>query len=534
MGAEIQEHEMDPIVDQLNARLDALERSACVHAPAKASSCDSNKPKIGAMEMLTQRVEASSSLLCVGLDPHMQDIGTGTANEARDFCIRLVAATAEFAACFKPNSAFFEQLGTAGMKALGEVIDAIPEGIPVLLDAKRGDIGSTSAAYAKAAFETLGADIVTISPYLGHDGVTPFVQDPSKGVFMLCRTSNPGSADLQELKLADGRMLYEEVACAAARWNDHGNIGLVVGATHPKVMVHVRSLVPDMWILAPGIGAQGGDLEKTVHAGVRADCSGLLINVSRGISRASDPAAAARKFRDDINEARQTVPAAASQASALKAYQTEFIQLALQHEVLRFGDFTLKSGRQSPYFFNAGNFKTGGALAKVGQFYASAIKNSGIEFDVLFGPAYKGIPLAAATSIAMFNMYGDDVPYTFNRKEAKDHGEGGSLVGAPIKGQRVLILDDVISAGTAIRETMTLLNASEAIAAGVVIALDRQEQTGGDAAVRMSAIQGVEKEFNIPVCSVVKLDELIGYLAQQNDCQEQLEAVSAYREQYGV
>merc|ERR1712166_1422814 len=260
--AEIQEHEMDPIVDQLNARLDALERSACVHAPAKASSCDSNKPKIGAMEMLTQRVEASSSLLCVGLDPHMQDIGTGTANEARDFCIRLVAATAEFAACFKPNSAFFEQLGTA---------------------------------------------------------------------------------DLQELKLADGRMLYEEVACAAARWNDHGNIGLVVGATHPKVMVHVRSLVPDMWILAPGIGAQGGDLEKTVHAGVRADCSGLLINVSRGISRASDPAAAARKFRDDINEARQTVPAAASQASALKAYQTEFIQLALQHEVLRFGDFTLKS-----------------------------------------------------------------------------------------------------------------------------------------------------------------------------------------------
>jgi orotate phosphoribosyltransferase len=300
-------------------------------------------------------------------------------------------------------------------------------------------------------------------------------------------------------------------------------------------MVHVRSLVPDMWILAPGIGAQGGDLEKTVHAGVRrTDRSGLLVNVSRGISRAADPAAAARKFRDDINAARQSTPAAGGEAPLLKAYQTEFIQLALKHQVLRFGDFTLKSGRKSPYFFNAGNFKTGGALAKVGEFYASAIKNSGVEFDVLFGPAYKGIPLAAATSIAMFSMYGDDVPYTFNRKEAKDHGEGGTLVGAPVKGQRVLILDDVISAGTAIRETMTLLNASEAIAAGVVIALDRQEQTGGDAAVRISAIQGVEKEFGIPVTSVVKLDELIGYLAQQDDCQHQLEAVSEYRLQYGV
>lgn len=528
---------MDPVIDQLNAQLDALERTSPVKKVAEQAVAVAGEPKLAAFEMLAQRVEVSDSLLCVGLDPHMQDIGTGTAKEARDFCIRLVNATAPFAACFKPNSAFFEQLGTAGMDALSEVIAAIPSGIPVLLDAKRGDIGSTSAAYAKAAFETMGADMVTISPYLGHDGVSPFTKNPAKGVFMLCRTSNPGSADLQELKLADGRALYEEVASAAASWNEHGNIGLVVGATHPKVMVHVRSLVPDMWILAPGIGAQGGDLEKTVHAGIREDGSGLLVNVSRGISRAADPAQAARQFRDDINQARQTASAASvssAQTVSLKAYQEEFIQLALDHQVLRFGDFTLKSGRKSPYFFNAGNFKTGGAVAKVGQFYASAIKNSGIEFDVLFGPAYKGIPLAAATAIAMFHMYGDDVPYTFNRKEAKDHGEGGNLVGAPIKGQRVLILDDVITAGTAIRETMNILDAAEATAAGVVIALDRQEQTGGDAAVRMSAIQGVEKEFGIPVTSVVKLDDLIIYLSQQQDSQEQLQAVSQYRQQFGV
>lgn len=530
-------------VDSIHAALDALEsRPRLGGAPAVPQPQPQQPPVAStprsAMHAFKLRAQAANSLLCVGLDPHEADIGSGTADEARDFCVRLIRQTSEFAACFKPNSAFFERLGADGFRALNEVIAAVPNGIPVLLDAKRGDIGSTAAAYADAAFNCSNAAAVTVSPYLGHDGVQPFTKDASKGIFLLCRTSNPGSADFQELALADGRALYEAVATRAAEWNINDNIGLVVGATHPEVMAHVRSLVPEMWILAPGIGAQGGDLEKTVHAGVRQDGFGLLVNVSRGISRAENPKSAAAQYRDDINTARESAPrdqeSGSLEATSLKEYQTKFIQLALQHQVLRFGDFTLKSGRKSPYFFNAGNFKTGGALAKVGEFYASTIKNSGIEFDVLFGPAYKGIPLAATTSIAMYNLFGEDVPYTFNRKEAKDHGEGGSLVGASVEGKRVLILDDVITAGTAIRETMTILEAAKATAVGVVIALDRQEQTGGDAAVRMSAIQGVAQEFGIPVACVVKLDDLIVYLSNQSDSNEELTKVSEYRATFGV
>lgn len=213
----------------------------------------------------------------------------------------------------------------------------------------------------------------------------------------------------------------------------------------------------------------------------------------------------------------------------MKAFQIEFIEFALSRQVLKFGSFTLKSGRTSPYFFNAGLFNTGGDLAKLGRFYAAAVQESGIEFDVLFGPAYKGIPIATTTAVALFDQHQRDVPYCFNRKEAKTHGEGGSLVGSPLKG-RILLVDDVITAGTAIRESMQIIQAQGAQLAGVLIALDRQERGQGE----LSAIQEVERDFGTKVVSIIGLNDLINYLQGKPELVEHLEAVSAYRAQYGV
>jgi orotate phosphoribosyltransferase len=213
----------------------------------------------------------------------------------------------------------------------------------------------------------------------------------------------------------------------------------------------------------------------------------------------------------------------------MKAYKKDFLDLALELGVLRFGEFTLKSGRKSPYFFNAGLFNTGKALDKLGSYYARAIVDSGQLFDMLFGPAYKGIPLAALTAAALYREHGIDIPYAFNRKETKAHGEGGNLVGAPLQG-RVLIIDDVITAGTAIRESVDIIRAAGATAAGVAIALDRQERGQGT----LSAVQEAEADLGLAVTRIVGLTDLIGYLENDTDRDEHLKAVRAYRESYGI
>jgi orotate phosphoribosyltransferase len=213
----------------------------------------------------------------------------------------------------------------------------------------------------------------------------------------------------------------------------------------------------------------------------------------------------------------------------MKDYQHEFIDFAIRAGVLRFGEFTLKSGRNSPYFFNAGLFNTGEHLARLGRFYAQAITESDIGFDVLFGPAYKGIPLAAAASIALADHHGRNVPWCFNRKEAKDHGEGGNLVGAGLDG-RILVIDDVITAGTAIRESVDIIQAAGATLSGVVIALDRQERGTG----QQSAIQEIELAYGITVASIITLSDLLDYLRGQPDQDAAVTSIKAYREAYGV
>lgn len=272
---------------------------------------------------LEKRIDDCSSLLCIGLDPHVSDLPSPTAASALDFCLHLVKATAPYAAAFKPNAAFFEVFGPAGWTALRQVIEAIQEEsdrrgsmIPVILDAKRGDIASTAEAYAKSAFERLGAHAITLNPYLGRDSIEPFLVYPEKGVFLLCKTSNPGANDLQDLPVVirrlsgDGEpptanqsptvLLYEHVAHLAQTWNTCNNVGLVVGATQPEALTRVRAAAPDLWFLSPGVGAQGGDLETALQSGLRPDGRGMLINVSRSIARAENPGLTAAELRDEI------------------------------------------------------------------------------------------------------------------------------------------------------------------------------------------------------------------------------------------
>jgi orotidine 5'-phosphate decarboxylase subfamily 2 len=248
---------------------------------------------------LERTIREHSSILCVGLDPPL-DLGEDLASFGR----RILDATARNACCCKPNSAFYEARGAAGIEALGKTIrHAHDLGLPVILDCKRSDIGNTAEAYARAAFDTLGADAVTVSPYLGADGVAPFISVPGKGVFVLCRTSNPGSSEIQTLDCG-GEPLYRVVARCASAWASGAPIGLVMGATFPDAVADIRRLLPNVWFLIPGIGAQGGGVE-VVRAGAAAGGGGVVVNVSRGIIADSDPAARAAEMREALNRARE-------------------------------------------------------------------------------------------------------------------------------------------------------------------------------------------------------------------------------------
>ena len=213
----------------------------------------------------------------------------------------------------------------------------------------------------------------------------------------------------------------------------------------------------------------------------------------------------------------------------MENYKQQFIEFALARQVLKFGEFTLKSGRVSPYFFNAGLFNQGADLARLGEFYAAALQDAGLQYDMIFGPAYKGIPIAAAVSIALFNRFDINKPVCFNRKETKDHGEGGNLIGSPLRG-KVLLVDDVITAGTAIRESMQIIQANEAQLSAVLIALNRQERGNGE----LSAIQEVERDYQCDVLSIIDFADLMAFIETQPEYQQYLPAMRAYREQYGI
>ncbi len=421
-------------------------------------------------EMLAARARKIDSLLCVGLDPHPADLPEPSAAAAEAFCRRLIDATHDLALAYKPNAAFFEVYGAAGWQALKEVIDVIPEGIPVVLDAKRGDIASTADAYAEAIFGTLAADAVTINPYLGYDSLRPFLRQPQHGVFLLCKTSNPGSMDLQDLSLVcqgQPMRLYEKVAALAQEWNEQDNLGLVVGATHPDALRRVRKAAPDLWFLTPGVGAQGGDLQEALQAGLRSDGLGMLIPVSRAISRAADPRQATLELVEKIRQVRAflaPVEVVAPQELPVPAALAEGL---LQAGCVRFGQFTLKSGLISPIYIDLRRLASFPAiLADAAAAYIPLLQR--LTFDRLAALPYAGLPIATAISLQTGR------PLIYPRKEVKSYGTRAEVEGSFEAGETAVVIDDLATTGESKFEAIDRLAQAGLQVEDVVVLIDRQ------------------------------------------------------------
>ncbi len=398
---------------------------------------------------LEDRVRSAGSALCVGLDPR-----AATAGEARDRCLALIAATAPVAAAFKANAAFFEALGPAGMEALVAVVAAVPEEIPVILDAKRGDIASSAEAYAAACFDVIGAGAVTVSPYLGADAIAPFLAHDGAGVWVLAQTSNPGAEEIQGIVTEDGATVAERVAAAAVGWAGPDRLGLVVGATRPAALGAIRQVAPEHWILAPGVGAQGA-LPEAIGAGLREDGLGVLVPVSRAIAGAPDPGSAARDLRDAIAAVRPRPLPAANLAADL-----------LAGGCIRFGEFTLRSGTTSPVYLDLRRL-SGDAprLRRAADAYAAAL--AGIGYDHLGAVPYGAIAIGTAVALRV------GASLVWPRPERKDHGTGAAVEGVWGPGDRVVLVDDVATSGASAIEAAALLREAGLVVEDLVVLVER-------------------------------------------------------------
>lgn len=421
-------------------------------------------------DRIEARARAIDSLLCVGLDPHKGDLTPDDADAAEAFCKRIIDATAAVAVAFKPNAAFFERHGAPGFEALRRVIAHVPSGIPVILDAKRGDITSTAEAYAEAAFKRLGADAVTLSPYLGLDGVRPFLTTDARGAFVLCRTSNDAAATMQDVSVLHPfgvRRYYEYVAMMASTWGMPGQVGLVVGATQADALAEVRAVAPDMWILAPGVGAQGADLTAALRAGLREDGSGLLISVSRGISRARDPGAAARELCEEVRRARDAVVAG---EHGLHEFADTRAALALglfDAGCVKLGTYTLKSGLESPIYLDLRRLVAHPRyLFAVARQFTQIIAH--LSFDHIAALPYAGLPIGTAVSL----VGGWSLIYP--RREAKVYGTKATVEGVFKRGDVAVVFDDLATTGATKLEAIARLEEVGIEVRDIVVLVDRQ------------------------------------------------------------
>lgn len=461
-------------------------------------------------------IERNNSLLCVGLDPQIAQIpprfrtAQGDPLQAALAWNRaIIDATAPYAAVYKPNIAFYEALGTPGAELLRATLDVIPDNIPVLLDAKRGDMGNTASAYAHAIFAHWGVDAVTLNPYLGRDSVEPFLAYPGKGLFIVCHTSNPGSTDFQEFEVNDWRSLdrepnqplYIHIARTVTRWG--ANIGLVVGATYPHAIQSTRAAAPDAWFLIPGVGAQGGDLQASVAAGIRADKQGIVVNASRSLAQAADPSAAAKEMRDAINAARgNKIHAVVAAPSALSPQEQRLIDGLVDLAAVKFGDFTLASGQHSPIYIDLRLLVSDPPLlALAAEAYSALV--SELSADRLAGVPYAALPIATAVSLAT------TMPMIYTRKEVKTHGLGKDVEGLWQPGERIVIIEDIITTGGSIIKTAERLRQLGLIVEDVVVLIDR-----GQGGAQKLADAGIHAH------SVFTLSSMLDYLVAKGRMDE--------------
>ena len=454
--------------------------------------------------------------LCVGLDPYFtreERVALGDAeclSRALEANLRIIKATAPFVACYKPNAAFYEAFGADGASLLKRTLEAIPEGIPFIYDAKRGDIDSTGRAYADAIFGGLGADAVTLNPYMGRETVEPFLAWEGKGLFLICKTSNPDAFAFQGLNTGVGK-LYEAVARKCVSWSDR--IGLVVAGNDPAALTAVRAAAPNAWFLAPGIGAQGGKAEEAIAAGARDDGKGVLVVVARSVAGAADPAAAAAFLRDQMasisrdiasnrsrrftgfeaQEADRTSGSdsgrARDQASELK---DRLVRGLFSTGCFRLGDFVLKSGKKSPFYIDLRRLISDpGVLKASAEAYASLAR--GLAFDRLAGIPVAGLPLATAAGMEL------SVPMIWPRMPAKEHGTGNRIEGAFAAGEKVLLLDDLITTGASKLEAVEILKGDELIVEDLIVLIERGKQGRQDmeaAGIRLHAFLHVKELFD--------------------------------------
>ncbi len=417
------------------------------------------------------------SLLCVGLDPRIS-IGRNEniISSIVGFNRRIIEQTDQYASCFKPNIAFYEAFGPKGLEALKETIALIPDGTPVIIDCKRNDIGQTAGAYAKAIFGYYGADCATINPYLGNESVLPFLEYLGKGLFALCRTSNPGSEAIQGLTVLKRGMnpLYIEIALEVSSWGKE--IGLVVGATDIEALTRVRRELPEIWILAPGIGVQGGSLEMSVCAGIRSDKMGLLTVAARMISQDPHPGEMARTLRDRINLARlnhSRTGKVICPATELKKnndpQKQHLLKEIVDNDCLKLGRFKLKSGKISPFYLDLRKIIANPSLlVKIADAYIKLAEI--LEFNRIAAIPVAAIPIATAISLKT------GIPFIYPRIVPKDHGSGNRIEGSFKKGERVLLIDDLITTAKSKLEAIEILHEEGLIVSDLIVLIERDKR----------------------------------------------------------
>ena len=330
------------------------------------------------------------------------------------------------------------------------------------MDAKRGDISSTAVAYAETVFETLKADAVTLNPYLGGDSILPFIEDSNRGAFLLCKTSNPGSKDIQDEVLLNGFKVYEHVASLAQSWNTNDNLGIVVGATHLEALEKIRIIAPDLWILAPGIGLQGGNLIEAVQKGLRSDGSGILVPVSRGISRADNPFEAAKTIKDQINQARKQKKVPVNNKSLNKLAQELF-----DAGCVKVGEFTLKSGIKSPIYLDLRQLVSHPLLlAQIAKAYRTILK--GLDFNRIAALPYAALPIGTTISLQ------GNIPMIYPRKEVKEYGTKVPVEGDFEKGETIAVIDDLTTTGATKFESIEKLESVGLRVKDIIVLIDRE------------------------------------------------------------